>query len=121
MYPDVFCEEIQYVESGFEAVISCEYDLTFYTVRWHVSNSTESFLRIDGKTKSGTGITSGKFDIKDDGSMVMKTVDHSNEGIYTISVLDADGLLNRATTTVRIIGKDVYKVTRKLKFMPRLI
>ncbi|PIK44386.1 hypothetical protein BSL78_18746 [Apostichopus japonicus] len=44
--------------------------------------------------------SSGKYDIKDDGSMVIPRVEFSHEGLYTISVLQADGHLLRDSIMV---------------------
>ncbi|PIK42802.1 hypothetical protein BSL78_20348 [Apostichopus japonicus] len=98
----VVCNDTKYIEYDHEEIISCSYDRTFYTVRWQKDNSTETILRIDGMDKSGSGLSSGKYDIKDDGSMVIPRVEFSHEGLYTISVLQDDGHLLRDSIMVRV-------------------
>lgn len=91
---DVLCNQTYYLEIGKPAVVSCEYDRSFYAVRWYRNGEDFSFLRIDGKNKGGTGYTSGEFDIQTDGSMVIPEVQLEHENNYTISVLDSTGVVH---------------------------
>lgn len=92
--PTIVCDQTYYVEVGTQAIVSCEYDHSFLAVRWYFDGAEISFLRIDGTSKSGSGIENGEFDIGDDGSMIITEVELKHEGMYTISVLHQSGTVS---------------------------
>ncbi|PIK54521.1 hypothetical protein BSL78_08595 [Apostichopus japonicus] len=101
--PKAECEEKYYVERYQKAVITCKYDRNFHTVRWYFTETDLSFLRIDGTRKSGTGYSSGEYDILDDGSMVINEVNLSHERSYTVSILHSDGSNSRSEIMVIVL------------------
>lgn len=104
MKSEVICQGIYKVVLHERAAVSCTYDSSFHTVRWYRYGSDESLLRIDGQKKSGSGFTSGEFDIEADGTMIITEVDIKHEGNYTISVLGVDGRGTRQELQIYVIG-----------------
>ncbi|PIK54524.1 hypothetical protein BSL78_08598 [Apostichopus japonicus] len=106
---EVICQDTYKVVLRERAAVSCTYDISFHTVRWYRYGSDESFLRIDGQKKSGSGFTSGEFDIEANGTMIITEVDIKHEGNYTISVLGVDGRGTRQELQIYVIAhpKDI--------------
>ncbi|XP_071816980.1 uncharacterized protein [Apostichopus japonicus] len=96
----VLCKQNYYVDRYSRAIISCEYDASFYTVRWYFDDSERSFLLIDGGTKSGNGYESGDYDITQNGDMIINRADANHDGKYKIIVLDKGGLGTSKTMMV---------------------
>ncbi|PIK44388.1 hypothetical protein BSL78_18748 [Apostichopus japonicus] len=96
----VLCKQNYYVDRYSRAIISCEYDASFYTVRWYFDDSERSFLLIDGGTKSGSGYESGDYDIAQNGDMIINRADANHDGKYKIIVLDKGGLGTSKTMMV---------------------
>ncbi|XP_071815838.1 uncharacterized protein [Apostichopus japonicus] len=99
------CKETYFLHYDITAVISCEYERSFLTVRWYFNGAGKSFLRFDGETlqKRGSGYDSGEYDIQDDGSMVIKRTDVKHEGIYKIAVLHSDGSSSQENIAIFIV------------------
>lgn len=100
----VLCQQDYYVDRYSRAIISCEYDSSFYTVRWYFNDSERSFLLIDGGTKSGDGYESGDYDIAENGDMIIKRADANHDGKYKIIVLDKGGLGTSKIMMVHVTG-----------------
>ncbi|KAJ8034582.1 hypothetical protein HOLleu_21484 [Holothuria leucospilota] len=67
--------------------VSCEYPLSFLSVRWYRGRDSAPIARIEGGSKS---VTQG-YDITVRGNLQINQVDVSHAGIYNITVLDIDG------------------------------
>ena len=75
---------------GSRGVLPCEYNRSAFAVYWKTGGELIVFLDIyyaDG-SRGGLGYTSGRFNITDDYSLVIKDVAVEDEGRYTCEVSD---------------------------------
>ncbi|XP_071835934.1 cell adhesion molecule CEACAM5-like isoform X5 [Apostichopus japonicus] len=74
---------------GEEGMISCYFRPNFQTIIWFDETSTrDPLIRLEHSTKSGRGYDSGKYDVLQNGSLVIKTIDFINEQQYiTVAVI----------------------------------
>ncbi|PIK34724.1 hypothetical protein BSL78_28451 [Apostichopus japonicus] len=69
---------------GEEGTISCYFRPNFQTIIWFDETSTrDPLIRLEHSTKSGRGYDSGKYDVLQNGSLVINTIEFINEQQYT--------------------------------------
>lgn len=111
------CISPQYVELGRTATISCNFERRFYGVFWfnttNITSSERPFMIITESQKSGRGYTSGEFDIKDNGSLIINKVSLQHDISFTVNVLytsDGDPNIENVRVIVYAIPKEPYPV-----------
>ncbi|XP_071815852.1 uncharacterized protein [Apostichopus japonicus] len=96
------CPESYLLNVNEQGEVSCDFDSDFISVRWYESGGTP-LLRYDGTEIKGPGKDSGEFDMKRDGSMIIRHAKPKHDGIYSVTVLHSDATSSQATVKIIII------------------
>ncbi|PIK48400.1 hypothetical protein BSL78_14729 [Apostichopus japonicus] len=96
------CPEIYLLNVNEQGEVSCDFDSDFISVRWYESGGTP-LLRYDGTEIKGPGKDSGEFDMKRDGSMIIRHAKPKHDGTYSVTVLHSDATSSQATVKIIII------------------
>ncbi|KAJ8018914.1 NLR family CARD domain-containing protein 4 [Holothuria leucospilota] len=81
------CQSPQYIQIGGTGVIYCTFRQDFYGVLWYDSSETNlevPFLQLIESEKSGYGYNSGKYDVFQNGSLIIKNVSSVHEQTFTV-------------------------------------
>ncbi|KAJ8021067.1 hypothetical protein HOLleu_40830 [Holothuria leucospilota] len=95
------CDSPQYLELEKTGIINCSFEDGFSFVLWYNSTNEEKeqpILNYINSVKSGVGFTSGEFDVKSDGSLVINNVGIQHERYFT--TVYAHPNITEVTTTV---------------------
>lgn len=92
---------------GEEGMISCYFRPNFQTIIWFDETSTrDPFIRLEHDTKSGRGYDSGKYDVLQNGSLVIKTIEFINEQQYiTVAVIFGSTNITEFSILFFVIGE----------------
>lgn len=84
------CISPQYLERGTIGVIQCTFYEKFYGIFWYNSTNVgqvESIMSYVEFSKNGIGFLSGEYDVRLDGSLIIRNVSLRHETTFTVLVL----------------------------------
>lgn len=86
------CRSTQYLELHEPGTIQCFFREGFFGIYWYDSTETVKdipILNFQGSTKSGTGFTSGEYDIHPNGSLIIHNVTVDHEKSFAVVKLNS--------------------------------
>ncbi|XP_071853496.1 uncharacterized protein [Apostichopus japonicus] len=87
------CQTPQYLEIGTSGTVVCSFSVDFVSIYWYYnSDSSEgpATLSYENEQRQGEGYTSGEFDIRSDGSLIINNVLVKHEARFTVYELKVD-------------------------------
>lgn len=90
-YGEDNCISPQYLERGSMGIIHCSFLNAFYGVLWYNTTDVENFESVVSfveSVKNGKGFLTEEYDIRSDGSLIIKNVSLKHETNFTVLKLD---------------------------------
>ncbi|KAJ8049428.1 NACHT, LRR and PYD domains-containing protein 10 [Holothuria leucospilota] len=108
-YGEDNCISPQYLERGSMGIIHCSFLNAFYGVLWYNTTDVENFESVVSfveSVKNGKGFLTEEYDIRSDGSLIIKNVSLKHETNFTVLKLNTrfDSPSNYFTINVVITG-----------------
>lgn len=109
------CAPEQILILGSDCTVYCTVHNSFQELSWY-SNSTHDqlILKYKDSVQTEPGVSSGKFDIHKNGSLIIRNVSLEDEHVFGIVVLFESGQSEEADINVIVIGEYIH-VRKNLK------
>lgn len=108
------CIPVQFLEFGERGNITCLFQEDYFGVYWYDTQdlTQQPVLHKENGILGGDGYESGKFDLAQDGSLLIKNVTSEYERVFTVVILETrlTENLKHETIEVKVFGK--FKLKR---------
>ncbi|XP_071850348.1 uncharacterized protein [Apostichopus japonicus] len=101
------CENIQYVQFGHGATVSCTFPVDFLGVYWYDSPADSANLIIrreqqeNGEyTTSGVGYTNGSYDVFQNGTLMIANVSSAHDRVFSVTLVDSGTIFKNLEVNV---------------------